>query len=113
MRHTLFQWGVIGTIFLYLVFSLIYRGQEWLDRLYYTIMPLSFLFMVCGYGKYNSLIRLGRNTLIICVAYNFLKLIGVIDYNFEGMKLHIPVVVMVTIIFQILIDIKDGDFNFK
>lgn len=110
-RHNLFQLGVIGAIFLYLIFSLVYKGQEWMDKLYYTVMPLSFLFMVLGYNKQNSLIRVGRNVLVVCVAYNFLKLIGIINYDFDGMKLHVPIVVIITIIFQILIDIKNGNFH--
>ena len=110
-KHNLFQLGVIGVIFIYFIFSLIFIGQDWMKRLYYTVMPLSFLLMVLGYDKQNSLIRVGRNALVVCVAYNFLKLIGIINYDFDGMKLHIPIVVIITIIFQILIDIKNGNFH--
>jgi hypothetical protein len=110
-KHNLFQLGVIGVIFVYFIFSLVFEGQDWMKKLYYVIIPLSFLLMVLGYERQNSLIRLGRNALVVCVAYNFLKLIGIIDYDFEGMKLQVPIVVMITIIFQVLIDVKNGNLH--
>jgi hypothetical protein len=104
---------VVGVLFIYLVFSIVFTGQDWMKKLYYTVMPLSFLLMVVGYERQNSFIRLGRNALVVCVVYNFLKLINVIDYDFEGMKLHIPTVVICSILFQITYDIKNGTFHIK
>ena len=113
MKHRLFQIGIAGVIFIYFIFCVVYQGQEWMDKLYYFVMPLSFLLMTIGYNHQNSFIRIGRNTLIATVLYNFLKLIRVIDYNYEGTKVLVPSVIFLSIIYQLIRDYKDGEFNTK
>lgn len=112
MRHKYFQIGIIGVVFLYFAFCILFQGQDWMKRLYYFIMPLSFLLMTVGYPYQNSLIRVGRNTLVITVIYNLLKLIGVIEYNYDGTKIAIPSVVFISIIYQLIKD-HYGNVSFK
>ncbi len=113
MRHKLFQIGIAGVIFIYFIFCVIYSGQDWMKQMYYFVMPLSFLLMTLGYNHQNSFIRIGRNTLIATVGYNFLKLFGFIEYNFEGTKVLVPSVIFLSIIYQIIVDYKNGNFNTK
>jgi len=113
MRHKLFQIGVIGCIFVYFIFSLIYQGQDWMKQMYYFIMPLSFLLMVIGYNKQNSLIRIGKNTLWVTVFYNFCKLVGIFEYDYEGTKVLVPSVVLLSIIYQLIKDYHNGDLSIK
>lgn len=74
-------------------------------------MPLSFLLMTIGYNYQNSFIRIGRNALITTVFYNFLKLIGVISYDYEGTKILVPSVIFLSIIYQLIRDY--GRLNIK
>jgi len=113
LKHRLFQIGIAGVIFIYFIFCVIYNGQEWMNRLYYFVMPLSFLLMTIGYNHQNSFIRIGRNTLIATVLYNLLKLVGVVDYDFEGTKILVPSVIFLSIIYQLIRDYKDGELYSK
>lgn len=113
MKHKLFQIGIAGVIFIYFIFCVTYNGQDWMKQMYYFVMPLSFLLMTLGYSYQNSFIRIGRNTLIATVFYNFLKVIRVIDYDYEGTKILVPSVIFLSIIYQLIRDYKDGEFHSK
>ena len=84
-----------------------------MDKLYYFIVPLSFLLMTLGYNHQNSLIRIGRNALIATVFYNLLKVLTIIDYDYEGTKILVPSVIFLSIIYQVIKDYKDGDLFIK
>lgn len=68
--------------------------------------------MTVGYPYQNSLIRVGRNALVITVIYNLLKLIGVIEYDYDDTKIAVPSVVFVSIIYQLIKD-HYGNVSFK
>ena len=98
-KKDIFQAGLFICCFLYVAFSLIYEGQMFMDLLYYTLMPISFLFMCYGYPHQNNFTRSMKNVLIVVVVYNIAKMLGIVDYDFEGLKLYAPVTFIISNIY--------------
>lgn len=95
-KSTMFQIGLCICCFLYVGFSLIYKGQVFLDLLYYTLMPLSFLLMCIGYPFQSGFTRAMRNVLIVVVIYNLGKLFGVVGYDTVGIKIYAPLTFVIS-----------------
>lgn len=98
-KNNIFQIGLSICCFLYVAFSLIYEGQVFMDLLYYTLMPISFLFMCCGYPHQNNFTKSMKNVLIVVVIYNLAKMVGAVEYDFQGLKLYAPVVFILSNIY--------------
>lgn len=99
LRATLKEIGIIIYVSLATVFNLFYRGQEFLDLLYYTLMPFSFCLILLSIRPKTELVQLGIFTSLIITIYCFLKLIGIIDYNYSGTKVLIPLIIFLYFIY--------------
>lgn len=113
MKHNSFQIGVICVLFITFIFFVAYSGQAWMDLLYYFAIPLSFSLLIYGYPKQNSLTRIALNASIANTIYNFCKLVGIFEYDYEGTKVLVPSVVLLSIIYQLIKDYHNGDLSIK
>ena len=99
LRATLKEIGIIIYVGLATVFNLFYKGQELLDLLYYTLLPFSFCLVLLSIRPKTELVQLGIFTSFAITVYCFLKLIGVVNYNYNGTKVLIPVIIFLYFIY--------------
>jgi hypothetical protein len=91
-RHKIFQIGAIIVIYINIVYHLFFSGGEIDTLFYYTFIPLAFCFLLMGYPNKNWFIWMAFFSSCANSLYNFLKLIGYYDYDYEGIKVFVPTI---------------------
>ena len=102
-RHIIFQVASTIVIYINIVYHLFFSGGEVDTLVYYTLIPLAFCFFILGYSNKNWFIWMAFFSSLANSVYNFLKLVGYYEYNYEGIKIFVP---SVTFAFMIIYGTK-------
>lgn len=106
MKHTIFQLGVVLLILIYVFFCFIYTGQAILDLWYYFMLPVGITMLVYSYPFKNALVHVGLNTMLAVCVHNLFKLIHIYEYDYRGIKIMVPSVFIISVMYYMLVLIK-------